>query len=80
MSDAGNGTVSESTSGYDTWTVTPSGSGWMIKDNRTSKYLTDSGGTLITCSTATVFTARPISHLGSHTNPRNGQANPYLTF
>jgi hypothetical protein len=23
---------------------------------------------------------RPISHLGSQTNPRNGQANPYLTF
>jgi hypothetical protein len=56
MTDAG-GTVSEPTSGYDTWTATQSGSGWVIKDIRTGNYLTDSGGTLITSSTATVFTA-----------------------
>jgi hypothetical protein len=56
MADAG-GTVSEPTSSYDTWTVTQSGSGWVIKDIRSGNYLTDSSGTLITSSTATVFTA-----------------------
>jgi hypothetical protein len=56
MADAGNGTVSEPTGTPDTWTLTPSGSGWIVQDNRTMRYLSDNGGTLGMTATKTVWT------------------------
>jgi hypothetical protein len=56
MGDAGNGTVSEPTSTPDTWTLTAAGSGWIVQDNRTHRYLSDNGGTLGMSITQTVWT------------------------
>ena len=46
MTDAGNGTVSEATTG-DSWTILLSGSSYAVKNNRTGNYLTNSSGTLV---------------------------------
>jgi hypothetical protein len=56
LRDAGNGTVSEPSSTPDTWTVTASGSGWVIQDKRTKRYLSDTNGTLGMTTTETVWT------------------------
>jgi hypothetical protein len=56
VADAGGGTVSEPTSTPDTWTVMASGSGWMVQNNRTKRYLSDNGGTLRMSTTKTVWT------------------------
>jgi hypothetical protein len=56
MADAGNGTVSEPTGTPDTWTVTASGSGWIIQNNRTERFLSDNSGTLAMSTTQTVWT------------------------
>jgi hypothetical protein len=56
MGDAGNGTVSEPTGAPDTWTVTQSGAGWTVKDNRTGNYLTNQAGSLTMSPTQTVWT------------------------
>jgi hypothetical protein len=54
MADAGNGTVTENASG-DAWSVTSSGSGFVVKNNRTGNYLGSNGGTLTMGSAATVW-------------------------
>jgi hypothetical protein len=59
LDDAGDGTVSEGTvleGTPDTWTVTASGSGWVIQDKRTKRYLSDNSGTLGMTTTKTVWT------------------------
>ncbi len=54
MADAGNGTITENSSG-DSWSVTSSGGGFVVKDNRTGNYLENNGGTLAMGSAATVW-------------------------
>jgi hypothetical protein len=54
MADAGNGTVTENSSG-DTWTVTASGSGFVVKNNRTGNYLENNGNILAMGPTPTVW-------------------------
>jgi hypothetical protein len=54
MADAGNGTVTENTSG-DTWTLTASGEGYIVQDGRTGLYLENSGNVLAMGSTPTVW-------------------------
>jgi hypothetical protein len=56
MGDAGNGTVLEPTGAPDTWTVTQSGAGWTVKDNRTGNYLANQAGSLRMSSMQTVWT------------------------
>ncbi len=57
MADAGNGTVTENASA-DSWSVTSSGGGFVVKNNRTGKYLENNGGTLAMGSAATVWVIR----------------------
>jgi hypothetical protein len=54
MADGGNGTVTENASG-DTWSVTSSGGGFVVKNNRTGNYLENNGGTLAMGPAATVW-------------------------
>jgi hypothetical protein len=59
LRDAGDGTVSEGTLSEgtpDTWTVTASGSGWVIQDKRTKRYLSDNSAKLGMTTTETVWT------------------------
>jgi chitodextrinase len=60
MVDAGNGTVSESTSG-DTWSATAANGGYTVKNSRTGKYLSLNSGVLAMSGTASVWTFTPSS-------------------
>ena len=55
VAEAGNGAVSEPTGTPDTWAITASGSGWIIQNSRTSRYLSNNGGTLGMSPTRTVW-------------------------
>jgi hypothetical protein len=58
--DAGDGTPTETATG-DTWTVSPSGNGYTIRDNRTGNYLSIVSDTLAMSGTQTVWTITAIS-------------------
>jgi hypothetical protein len=60
MADAGNGTVTENATG-DTWTVSPSGNGYTIRDNRTGKYLSIVSNALAMSATQTVWTTPAVA-------------------
>ena len=54
MTDAGNGTVSEATSG-EPWIVAARSGGYTLQNKRTGKYLSNNSGKLAMSSTATVW-------------------------
>ena len=65
MADNGDGTVTENATG-DAWTVSSSGSGYTVRNNRTGRYLSNVSNVLAMSSTQTVWT---ISAVGAPPPP-----------
>jgi hypothetical protein len=60
MADNGDGTVTENATG-DAWTVSSSGSGYTVRNNRTGQYLSNVSNVLAMSSTHTVWTISAVA-------------------